>query len=286
MHVLQVHTTANNHTAVLSCACVVPKISHRYFTFLMLTHSPPRARSTHPAAPSTRHHSRKPAARAARRSASWRCSCGRRRPPAAPPSAARGTPTVSGVHSQWGPQSAGAREHLSRAHGQRGGAAARRRGGAAARRRGGVAATATGSWDATKATAPCLCPCPCPCGVCGVHAVVRATRRRTSQLLAALCAGAWLMKRMRLPPSLAETPSSPDRGWGSGWGESDHWCQGEGGRERGSGSRSTCRVGEGGPSLSAQLTARIRVAHDVRVGAAVRLGPAPHGAHVLTDLPR
>ena len=138
MHVLQVHTTANNHTAVLSCACVVPKISHRYFTFLMLTHSPPRARSTHPAAPSTRHHSRKPAARAARRSASWRCSCGRRRPPAAPPSAARGTPTVSGVHSQWGPQSAGAREHLSRAHGQRGGAAARRRGGAAARRRGGA----------------------------------------------------------------------------------------------------------------------------------------------------
>ena len=129
----QVHTTANNHTAVLSCACVVPKISHRYFTSLMLTHSPPRARSTHPAAPSTRHHSRTPAARAARRSASWRCSCGRRRPPAAPPSAARGTPTVSGPHSQRGPQSAGAREHLSRAHGQRGGAVARRRDGAAAR---------------------------------------------------------------------------------------------------------------------------------------------------------
>ena len=69
------------------------------------------------------------------------------------------------------------------------------------------------------------------------------------------------------------------------------------GESEGSGPRSTCRVVVmvvvlvvvvvgGGPSLSAQLTARIWVAHDVRVGAAVRLGPAPHGAHVLTDLPR
>ena len=34
----------------------------------------------------------------------------------------------------------------------------------------------------------------------------------------------------------------------------------------------------------AQLTARVRVAHRVRVGAAICLGPAPHSAHVLTDL--